>query len=146
MLFKGFGLGLFVVLMLGTVAADYANFLRQHYDNSQKTGGKGYCNKKMKEREMTRPECKELNTFIHDATNNIKAVCVGNGGQDYPIQLPDGRVKILRRSTAQFQVTTCKMRGKSPKPPCEYRENPSRRYIVIACEDGNPVHYEEGHI
>ncbi|XP_070623390.1 ribonuclease-like [Erythrolamprus reginae] len=141
MLFKGFGLGIFIilaaVLMLGTFAADYETFLRQHYDNPPSNVGDKYCNKMMQKRGMTKPKCKEVNSFIHDTKKNIIDVC-GDGGEAI-----DSR---LRRSKEQMRVTTCKMKGSSTKPPCDYRENNSPRYIVIACENGLPVHYEEGQI
>ncbi|XP_026576409.1 ribonuclease-like isoform X1 [Pseudonaja textilis] len=141
MMFKGVGLGLFIVLaavlMLGTFAADYETFLRQHYDNPKSNVGDNYCNKMMQRRGMTQPKCKEVNTFIHDTKNKIIAVC-GDGGEAINNR--------LRRSKKQFRVTTCKMKGSSTKPPCDYRENESPRYIVIACENGLPVHYEEGQI
>ncbi|XP_032093784.1 ribonuclease-like [Thamnophis elegans] len=141
MWFKGFGLGLFIVLaavlMLGTFAADYPTFLEHHFDDPKSNVGDHYCNKMMQRRGMTKPKCKEVNTFIHDTKNNIIAVC-GDGGEAI-----DNR---LQRSKKQFRVTTCKMKGSSMKPPCDYRENTSPRYIVIACENGLPVHYEEGHI
>ncbi|XP_060546905.1 ribonuclease-like [Pantherophis guttatus] len=139
MLFKGFGLGLFIilaaVLMLSSVAADYEIFLRQHYDNPKSNVGDHYCNKMMQRRGMTKPICKDVNSFIHGTKKKIIAVC-GDGGEAI-----DDR---LRRSKNQFQVTTCKKKGSSTKPPCEYTEHKSGRYIVIACENGFPVHYVEG--
>ncbi|XP_007442032.3 angiogenin-like [Python bivittatus] len=141
MLFKRFGLGLFIVLaavmMLGTFAADYETFLRQHYDNPKSNVGNRYCNTMMVRRGMTRPKCKEVNTFIHDTKNEINAVC-GNKGEPFG--------NGLRRSLKQFQVTTCTMKGTSTRPPCDYRGNSSPRYIVIACENGLPVHFDEGQI
>ncbi|XP_015687069.2 ribonuclease-like [Protobothrops mucrosquamatus] len=141
MLFKGFGLGLFIVVaavtILGTFGQTYEDFLTKHYDNPKSNVGDQYCNKMMQKRGMTKPKCKEVNSFIHTTKNNIIDVC-GTGG----VAIDDR----LRRSNKQFQVTTCKMKGSSTKPPCDYRENTSLRYIVIACENGLPVHYEEGQI
>ncbi|XP_026576414.1 ribonuclease-like [Pseudonaja textilis] len=141
MLFKGFGLGFFVVLavvlILGIFATNYPTFLRQHYNNPKSNVRKSYCNAMMQSREMTNPNCKPLNSFIHDTKNRITAVCGSEG-------TPFGN--RLQRSLRPFRVTTCKMRGSSILPPCEYRENTSPRYIVIACENGLPVHYEEGQI
>ncbi|XP_058038541.1 ribonuclease-like [Ahaetulla prasina] len=137
MLFKGFGLGLFIVLaavlMLGTFAADYETFVKHHCDNPKSNVGDHYCNKMMQRCGMTSPKCKEVNIFIHAPKKKIIDVC------------GDGREAInnrLRRS--KNRVTTCTMKGSSTKPPCDYRGNTSPRYIVIACENGLPVHYEEG--
>ncbi|XP_053120945.1 angiogenin-like [Hemicordylus capensis] len=116
----------------------YEKFLTQHYNNPKSSFSGKYCDAIMSQRGLTRPQCKEVNTFIHDTTNNIKAVCK-EGGEPY------GQ---LRRSKEHMKVTTCKLKGSSthPRPPCDYRENSSPRYIVIGCEDGWPVHYDESQI
>uniref|UniRef100_A0A8C5RPD2 Ribonuclease A-domain domain-containing protein n=1 Tax=Laticauda laticaudata TaxID=8630 RepID=A0A8C5RPD2_LATLA len=141
MLFKGFGFGFFVVLAvvlnLDIFAINYPTFLRQHYDNPKSNVRKSYCNAMMQSRDMTKPNCKPLNSFIHDTKNRIIAVC---GSEGTPFE------NRLQHSLRPFRVTTCKMRGSSILPPCEYRENTSPRYIVIACENRLPVHYEEGQI
>uniref|UniRef100_A0A7N5KHK3 Angiogenin-like n=1 Tax=Ailuropoda melanoleuca TaxID=9646 RepID=A0A7N5KHK3_AILME len=138
MLFKGFGLGLFVVLaavlMLGTFASDYETFLKQHHDDPKSNVGNNYCNQMMQRRDMTRPRCKEVNTFIHETRNRIIDVCTDGGGVD-----------IGNGFRNRFRVTTCKMIGKSTRPPCEYTENVSPRNIVISCKS-LPMHYDEGQI
>ncbi|XP_062813163.1 angiogenin-2-like [Anolis carolinensis] len=115
--FKGSGPVLFVLLavvfIVGTYAADYQTFRRQHYDNPRSNG----------------PD--------NDTKNNIISVC-GSGGEPYGTR--------LRRSKKQFSVTTFKLTGASTRPPCNYRENKSNRYIVIACDNNLPVHYDEGQI
>ncbi|XP_033024217.1 angiogenin-like [Lacerta agilis] len=139
--FKGSGLILLTflvsVLALGAYCAPtYKKFLTQHYDNPKSSVGKEYCDAMMRKRGLDKPECKEVNTFIHGTKNNIKAVCTASGGKDYG----DG----LRISLHPFTVTTCKHRGGSTDPPCRYSDNRSPRYIVIACnEKGEPVHFDE---
>ncbi|ETE58891.1 Angiogenin, partial [Ophiophagus hannah] len=139
LLFKGFGLGLFIILaaalIMDTYAADYTKFLRQHYDNPKSKGGDHYCNKIMQSHGLSSPKCKMMNTFIHDMKQKITDVC---GDQGVPFR---GR---LWCSKVQFWVTTCKAKGFSDNPPCDYREDASPRYIVIVCKNGLPVHYEEG--
>ncbi|XP_026543867.1 ribonuclease-like [Notechis scutatus] len=124
-----------VTLILDIYTADYKRFLRQHYDNPKSKDADSYCNKIMQKRGLSSPKCKMMNTFIHDMKKKIIDVC---GNQGVPFR---GR---LRRSKAQFQVTTCKAKRFSDKPPCYYREDASPRYIVIVCKNGLPVHYEEG--
>nr|XP_060639021.1 ribonuclease-like [Anolis sagrei ordinatus] len=137
--FKGSGPIFFAFLtfafIVGTYGADYETFLRQHYDNPKSSVGSNYCDAMMQKRDLTKPQCKEVNSFIHETKNNIIDVC-GNGGEPYGDR--------LRRSKKQFSVTTCKLKGGSTRPPCNYRENKSERYIVIACRDKLPVHYDEG--
>ncbi|XP_052047562.1 angiogenin-like [Apodemus sylvaticus] len=111
----------------------YKKFLTQHYDANPTGRDDRYCERKMNERHLTSP-CKDVNTFIHDSTNNIKAVC-GEKGSPYG--------ENLRISDSPFQVTTCKHRGGSPRPPCRYRASSGYRRIVIACENGFPVHLDE---
>ncbi|XP_053120223.1 angiogenin-like [Hemicordylus capensis] len=114
----------------------YEKFLRQHYDNPKSSFSGKYCDSIMAKRGLTKPECKEVNTFIHETKNNIKAVCE-EGGEPYG---------NLRRSKEHMKVTTCKLKGGSTRPPCKYKENSSPRYIVIGCENGWPVHYDESQI
>ncbi|XP_062993026.1 ribonuclease-like [Elgaria multicarinata webbii] len=141
--FKGYALALFgilivvVVFLPGAYAPDYQKFITQHYDNPKSSVGKNYCNTMMQRRGMTRPECKEVNTFIHGSKKKIIAVC-GKGGEPYGAG--------LRRSKSKFSVTTCKHTGGSKRPPCKYRENSSQRFIIVRCAGGKPVHYDEGHI
>ncbi|XP_013923832.1 PREDICTED: ribonuclease-like [Thamnophis sirtalis] len=147
MCFKGFGLGLFVVLaavlILGTFAATYQEFLEHHYDNPRSNVRGNYCNGMMRRRGITRPRCRPFNTFIHDTKKKIAAVC-GNEGTFIPPVQPNNRG--LWRSHQHFRVTTCKLRGSRVNPPCEYRINTSSRNIVLGCEGGQPVHYEEDEI
>nr|XP_034992947.1 angiogenin-like [Zootoca vivipara]XP_034992948.1 angiogenin-like [Zootoca vivipara]XP_034992949.1 angiogenin-like [Zootoca vivipara] len=139
--FKGSGLmfliSLVSVLVLGAYCqAGYQKFVTQHYDNPKSSVGKQYCDVMMKRRGLDKPACKQVNTFIHDTKKNIIAVCTASGGKDYG--------KGLRISLRPFTVTTCKLKGGSSRPPCKYSDNKSSRYIVIACQDGKPVHFDEG--
>nr|XP_020668385.1 angiogenin-like [Pogona vitticeps] len=114
----------------------YEKFLNQHRDDPKSSFRGRYCDSIMSRRGLTRPECKEVNTFIHGSKRDIQAVCAG-GGVPY---------RNLTRSQHHFRVTTCTLRGGSTRPPCEYREDTSPRYIVIACVNGWPVHYDESQI
>lgn len=133
---------LLLVFMLGLVVTPptlaqndprYKKFLTQHYDAKPKGRDDRYCDSVMRKRGLTSP-CKDLNTFVHGSTDNIKAVC-GTGGNPYGNK--------LRISISQFQVTICKHRGGSPRPPCRYRASKGFRHIVVACENGLPVHLDE---
>ncbi|XP_061445065.1 angiogenin-like [Rhineura floridana] len=115
----------------------YEKFLNQHRDEPRSSFHGRYCNTLMTSRGLTRPECKEVNTFIHSTKRQIRAVCTDGGG------VPFGE---LRQSRQHFRVTTCTLRGGSTRPPCEYKENTSPRYIIIGCEGGWPVHYDESQI
>uniref|UniRef100_A0A803TL43 Ribonuclease A-domain domain-containing protein n=1 Tax=Anolis carolinensis TaxID=28377 RepID=A0A803TL43_ANOCA len=136
--FKGSGPVLFVLLavvfIVGTYAADYQTFRRQHYDNPRSNVGNRYCNTMMQRRGMTRPNCKGVNSFVHGSKRQLIDVC-GRGGRAFG--------NNLRRSNRRFSVTTCRLTGGSSRPPCNYRENRSNRFIVIACRGGRPVHFDE---
>ena len=128
-----------LVVIPPTLAQDayrYIKFLTQHYDAKPTGRDYRYCESMMKKRKLTSP-CKEVNTFIHDTKNNIKAIC-GENGRPYGVD--------FRISNSRFQVTTCTHKGGSPRPPCQYNAFKDFRYIVIACEDGWPVHFDESFI
>ncbi|XP_053120224.1 angiogenin-like [Hemicordylus capensis] len=114
----------------------YRHFLSQHYDNPKSSFSGKYCNAIMSKRDLTRPECKDTNTFIHGTKKKIKAVCT-DGGVPYGDQ---------QRSKNYFRVTTCTLQGIPTHHPCKYRENTTPRYIVIGCDGDWPVHYDESQI
>lgn len=133
---------LLLVFVLGLVVtpstlaqndARYIKFLTQHYDANPTGRNDRYCDGMMRQRGLTSP-CKDRNTFIHGNKDSIKAVC-GENGNPYK--------NNLRISISEFQVTTCSHRGGSPRPPCRYRAFRDFRRIVIACENGLPVHFDE---
>ncbi|XP_059130448.1 angiogenin [Peromyscus eremicus] len=133
---------LLLVVVLGLVLtpptlaqndARYIKFLTQHLDADPKGRDDRYCNRMMKDRGLTSP-CKDRNTFIHGNKKSIRAIC-GEGGNPYKDN--------LRISISKFQVTTCKHTGGSPLPPCQYRASKDFRRIIIACENGWPVHFDE---
>ncbi|XP_039725752.1 angiogenin isoform X2 [Pteropus medius] len=124
-------------LTLPTLAQNnyrYEHFLTQHRDANPRGRDKKYCESMMAKRGMTTP-CKDRNTFIHASKKEIKAVCEDKNGTPY-----NGG---LRKSKTPFQVTICKHTGGSPRPPCYYKATSGSRDIVIACEKGWPVHFDE---
>ncbi|XP_007988872.1 angiogenin [Chlorocebus sabaeus] len=137
-------LGLFLlVFMLGlgltppTLAQDnsrYRDFLAKHYDATPQGRNDRYCESTMRRRHLTSP-CKDINTFIHGNRHHIKAICGDENGNPYG--------ENLRISKSPFQVTTCNLRGGSPRPPCQYRATRGSRNIVVGCENGLPVHLDE---
>ncbi|XP_028729356.1 angiogenin [Peromyscus leucopus] len=113
--------------------ARYIKFLKQHYDANPKGRDDRYCGSMMRKRDLTSP-CKDRNTFIHGNKDSIKAVC-GENGNPYE--------NNLRISISEFQVTTCRHTGGSSGRRCRYRASRDFRRIVIACENGLPVHFDE---
>ncbi|XP_016854001.2 angiogenin-like [Anolis carolinensis] len=145
-LFKGPGLVSLVFLLVALVSVSevdsskhppgakvrYMHFLNEHRDSNPSTGGR-YCNDIMRKRGLTSPNCKEKNSFIHPNDTAIKDVC-GDRGEPYG---------TLRLSCNLFQVTTCDLKG---GPPCKYSQDNRPRHIAIACDQGYPVHYDEGNV
>ncbi|XP_072818856.1 angiogenin [Vicugna pacos] len=131
---------LLLVFLLGvglippTLAQGYQEFLSKHHDANPKGRNDRYCETMMRIRGLTSP-CKDTNTFVHGSDSNIKAICEDTNGEPYGIG--------LRRSKSAFQVTTCRHKGGSPRPPCRYRATKAYRVIVIACRNGFPVHLDE---
>nr|XP_056719008.1 ribonuclease-like [Euleptes europaea] len=117
-------------------AESYQKFLREHFDHPPtEVPDRGrYCDLLMKRRHMTSPHhCKHLNTFVHADTSRIIAVC-GEGGQPTKGD--------LRESAESFPLTLCELEKGSWAPDCRYRVSDSVERIIIACEDGFPVHLE----
>ncbi|XP_066486963.1 probable inactive ribonuclease-like protein 12 [Tiliqua scincoides] len=117
-------------------AASYENFLREHVDfpTTNTSDPLQYCNRMMKRRKMATPShCKHLNTFLHADPFYIQAVC-GDGGTP--------TTGDLRESEAVFPLTLCRLLKSSWAPDCRYEGNSSTEKIIIACEDGQPVHLE----
>ncbi|XP_028350902.1 angiogenin [Physeter macrocephalus] len=135
---------LFFVFMLGlgltplTLAQDdYRSFLLKHYDPTPQGRDDRYCERMMRQRMLTHP-CKDVNTFVHGNSNDIKAICDDENGKPY-----DGNLRI---SKSPFQITICKHRGGSPRPPCRYRATRAYRVIAIGCQNGWPTHFQESFI
>ncbi|KAK7136689.1 hypothetical protein R3I93_016894 [Phoxinus phoxinus] len=113
----------------------YQKFLNQHRDPDM---SEQKCDSEMRKRGITGTGngCKPVNTFIQANTNQIKAVCGGGG-------TPQGG--NLFKSNQPFPVITCRLQSGERPPRCEYHKGKkSTRYIVLGCEKGWPVHYEEG--
>ncbi|KAK7126508.1 hypothetical protein R3I94_017859 [Phoxinus phoxinus] len=113
----------------------YQKFLIQHRDPDM---SEQKCDSEMRKRDITGTGngCKPVNTFIQANTNQIKAVCGGAG-------TPQGG--NLFKSNQPFPVITCRLQSGERPPRCEYRKGKkSTRYVVLGCEKGWPVHYEEG--
>ncbi|KAL4631146.1 ribonuclease-like [Arapaima gigas] len=115
----------------------YQKFLRQHYASAMSTEK---CDIVIKQRKIYGNEethsCKKVNTFIVKTTKkNLMNVC-----------LKDGKIynnkQDLYISNKMFSLITCKLKGNSQKPPCNYRGTGSYQRIVIACKAKLPVHFE----
>ncbi|XP_004694745.1 PREDICTED: angiogenin [Condylura cristata] len=115
----------------------YRHFLDQHYDPRPQGRNDRYCNNRMRRQGLTSP-CKDTNTFIHGTGRSIRDICGDESGSPY-----EGNLRI---SNSAFQITTCRLIGGSSRPPCRYRAHSGYRNIVIGCEDGLPVHFDESFI
>ncbi|ETE58767.1 hypothetical protein L345_15509, partial [Ophiophagus hannah] len=139
---KGLSPGLNTILLLLMAwlaminAATFEKFLRQHvdYPRTEVPDAQWYCNLMMKRRHMaTSKYCKHLNTFVHMEVPQIQAVC-GPAGEP--------TTGDLRESNSSFPLTMCKLHRGSWAPDCNYIETSAVDRIIIACEDGYPVHLE----
>lgn len=117
-------------------AATFEKFLRQHvdYPMTEVWDAQRYCTLMMKRRHMaTSKYCKHLNTFVHMEVPQIQAVC-GPAGEP--------TTGDLRESNSSFPLTVCRLQRGSWAPDCNYIGTSAVDRIIIACEDGNPVHLE----
>uniref|UniRef100_A0A8D0G568 Ribonuclease A-domain domain-containing protein n=1 Tax=Sphenodon punctatus TaxID=8508 RepID=A0A8D0G568_SPHPU len=124
-------------LALAAAETRYEKFLRQHVDWPQTSAAdaRRYCNLLMQRRGMaTASSCKRLNTFIHADPAQVAAVC-GSAG--------DPTSGDQRQSKGRFSLTVCELQGGSQAPDCQYKGSTSTQRIVIACVNGDPVHFEK---
>lgn len=116
----------------------YEKFLNQHLGPHVNEHA---CDREIGRRKIiasgTANGCKEVNTFIQTYTDKINTVC-GDGGT------PQMNNRNLSMSNQPFPVVTCKLKSGQRRPNCQYRGKKSTRYIVLGCEEGWPVHYDEG--
>uniref|UniRef100_A0A673MFN6 Ribonuclease like 2 n=1 Tax=Sinocyclocheilus rhinocerous TaxID=307959 RepID=A0A673MFN6_9TELE len=115
----------------------YENFLNQHLGPHV---NEHICDTEIRKRHITAPGtangCKEVNTFIQVNLNDLKAVCDPEKGK------PQGNNMFM--SNTVYHVVTCKLRSGARHPRCTYRGRKSTRYVVLGCDGGWPVHYDEG--
>uniref|UniRef100_A0A672YZH6 Ribonuclease A-domain domain-containing protein n=1 Tax=Sphaeramia orbicularis TaxID=375764 RepID=A0A672YZH6_9TELE len=113
----------------------YRKFKNQHIIGEMNVNR---CSTVIRNRHITMTDsnqCKEINSFIISMPNPVKAVC-GRAGKPYG-------TGAMTESLQPFDVITCTLRSQHGSN-CEYRGHRSTRYIVVACEGGLPVHYDEG--
>ncbi|XP_067253070.1 ribonuclease-like 3 [Chanodichthys erythropterus] len=114
----------------------YENFLNQHFGPDMTVKN---CDSVIKKRGIirggTENGCKEINSFINANSKDIRAVCEKAG-------TPQGG--DLFKSNQPFPVITCKLKSGEKHQKCEYRGVSDTRYIVLGCDHGWPVHYDEG--
>lgn len=115
----------------------YQNFLDQHrapFVNRE------MCTNEISERKIGSETgvCKRVNTFIQANENQLKAVCVG-GTQLNSNFFVSGQT---------FPLVTCRLQnGEQIYPNCQYQRGQlSTRYIVLACTEGLPVHYNRSSV
>ena len=118
--------------------ARYKKFITQHVDAKMAANK---CDREVNGRHISKTYsdvCKPINTFIQANINHIKTIC-DKAGKPYL-----GK-RNLRISNQPFPVVNCNAKkGGKRLPNCVYKGKAATVYIVIACEEGVPVHYEKG--
>lgn len=111
----------------------YQKFLKQHVIKQMKKKG---CAEAIRERCTTsNEECKPVNTFIVNSNeSDIKKVC--KEGQCFK------RGTNLMKSVRKFETMVCRKSKGLTQPDCEYNVKYTDVYVVFACEQGLPVHFE----
>lgn len=96
------------------------------------------CDGIIQERNIQDPHsnCKKKNTFILHPVENVIPVCTG-GKMIYGTNFV--------KSIATFRTVLCTLIGEDKtKKTCKYNSSPEKEeHIVIACENGKPVHFED---
>ncbi|OXB84058.1 UNVERIFIED_CONTAM: hypothetical protein H355_012176 [Colinus virginianus] len=127
-----------VALVLAAVAGAvgetrYEKFLRQHVDYPRTLGlmGHRYCGVMLARRQVTAPgrPCKPTNTLVHAPAEDLVATCTRPAGSDGS-----------HITSTRMDITTCRLRGRDTRPPCNYRALQLHHYVRVSCLDGLPVH------
>lgn len=127
------GLGL-ILLFLVQDDFRYRQFLIKYYDVNLRGRNDRYCESMMVRRYLI-IFCKDINIFIYGSKSSIKVICGNKNGNFYG--------EILRISKIRFQVIICKYVGGFFRFLCRYRVILGFRSIVIVCENGLFVYFDE---
>lgn len=111
----------------------YQKFLKQHVIDEMDEND---CAEAIRERCATSDgRCKPVNTFIVTFNKaEIKKVC-----SEGKIYKPGTN---LMKSVREFDFVKCEKSKGSRQPHCEYNGKYIYDYVVFACEQGLPVHFE----
>ncbi|XP_034747944.1 ribonuclease pancreatic beta-type-like [Etheostoma cragini] len=106
-------------------------FKRQHIYEKM---GDHDCTAVMKQRRITnKGQCKRINTFINATFQRVEEVCT-KGKNDN---------ENFYESKAIFNVVVCTRKQIEGYPSnCEFTDTVRNGYIIIACNNNNPVHFE----
>uniref|UniRef100_A0A096MDN4 Ribonuclease A-domain domain-containing protein n=1 Tax=Poecilia formosa TaxID=48698 RepID=A0A096MDN4_POEFO len=109
----------------------FKKFKNQHIITNMDRG----CDDIIESRNILDPnsKCKVKNTFILHSVENVTPVCQ-NG---IPIH------GNLMKSEGTFDIVVCELKGEIDDKPCRYNSSKKREHIVIACDGGKPVHFED---
>ncbi|KAG7464608.1 hypothetical protein MATL_G00167460 [Megalops atlanticus] len=111
----------------------YKKFLRQHLDTNHSGDDDQYCDEMMEKRiNNVTNRCKIVNTFIHATEQKVKNVC-----KTKPTENTNEH-----KSTEEFALTKCTLQGGGDSPPCRYRAKNTTSFIIIACQNNEPVHFD----
>ncbi|KAK2848684.1 hypothetical protein Q5P01_008518 [Channa striata] len=130
---------LLMLLLAATVLSQQGNERYKHFINQHINGrmSVGSCDAEIQRRGIIvtgSNECKETNTFILANTNHVKAIC-GKAGTPYG---------GMKKSNNPFSIIVCQLKNQGARRShCQYRGQARTRKIVIACEEGLPVHFAE---
>ncbi|XP_010134476.1 PREDICTED: ribonuclease CL2-like [Buceros rhinoceros silvestris] len=114
---------------------NYQTFLQKHVDNprTRVQRAQRYCDIMMQRRRvMVRGNhCKPLNTFVHAPARDLVAAC-------------NRRPNAVGRHTTRrrLSLTNCRLLRGRNWPRCTYRAQQVRRYVVVNCRNGKPVHLD----
>lgn len=109
----------------------FEKFKNQHIIDDMKEG----CDKIIQERKIQDKDsnCKQKNTFILHSVKNVIPVC--KSGKN----IKDN----IYKSSGTFRTVLCTLTGDKTSKPCKYKSTEKEEQIVIACEGGEPVHFED---
>uniref|UniRef100_A0A8C5TM00 Ribonuclease A-domain domain-containing protein n=1 Tax=Malurus cyaneus samueli TaxID=2593467 RepID=A0A8C5TM00_9PASS len=124
---------LVLAALTGAQGQTYQAFQQKHVDDPRtELPPRDYCNRVMAQRGMTRPICNDTNTFVHAPGMTVARACS---------RVPDAQGYYTTPN--RLNVTICRLKGQSTRPPCNYRiAQTAQHYVRVGCRGGRPVHLQ----
>ena len=117
-----------LLVLLSATALSALTFKQKHLNKDMTPE---QCDEKMKDINVDRETCKEINTFILDDESKVNAVC--ELVKDKKLITSQTTFKVVKCSTTETDVKKCKYEGKYV----------TVLMIRLTCEGGVPVHYDK---
>lgn len=111
-----------------------------HVDYPQSNIAMRYCNHMIIQRIIKEPDntCKKEHIFIHERPRNINHVCTS----PKRMACQNHSSILCFQSETKFKMSVCKLIEGTRYPACRYHIFPTEGFIIVACDNLGPVHFQ----